>query len=530
MAFYLAHAGAALQKMSVSGDVSTLTLPTGVTVSASVRSQFGVLNSSVLVTNGPSINLRIDPATLGVIPMSPIAPTAACVAGLGAAGVLTGDYIYKYTHAVMSGTTVISESPLSAASNTLTTTAAQVSLTGITVSTDTTITSRRIYRTVAGGTEFFYHSTIANNTATTLTDNTADAGLDTAVAYDDLGNPPGSTSADRMTLLTVWKDRAWCVGTPSPDLVYYSGINRWFAWSASNYLTINPKGQGTSGITAFLPRRDELGVARQRGLWKIVGAGSDTYTVIQVINSVGVIAPLSVTIIRDVAYFLAEDGVYAWGADGLRQLSQGRAQAWFGTDDTFNRSRFPNAFGTWNQREDTYELHLTAAGSNVEDRWVSYDLQRQVWLGPHKTAAFTPSIATNLEDVYGLAILVRAGTNGFIYRANDPSYSDGASGIALDIQTGWLNAGAPSVLKYFGELTVLTDSQASGTLTITPTVGTLDSTAQSAISHSLTVNRARHRRLGTGEMVSLDFAHSTADEGCTLYGYEIAPVSIVGVR
>lgn len=530
MSFYLAHAGTALQKVTLAGDVSTLTLPTGVTMSSTRRTQFGALAGSVLAVGGPSINLRIDPATLGVIPMSPVTPSSVLTVGAGSSGVLTGTYYYKVSYCVKSGSTTISESGLSSASASVTLSSQKGALSSIPVSSDATITARRIYRTAANGSTYFKLADIDDNTTTAYTDNTADAGLDTTAAPTDLGNPAGSTGSDYATLFTIWKDRAWLVGSGALDLVYFSGINRFFAWSASNYLTINPKLQGTSGITAFLPRRDELGVARQRGLWKVVGSSSDNYTVIQVINSVGVVAPNSVVIIRDVAYFLAEDGVYAWGADGLRQLSQPRVHAWFTTDNYFNRSRFSSAWGVWNQREDTYELYLAAEGTSTENRWVSYDLQRDLWLGPHKTDHFTPTTAQNLEDAYGLSILVRAGSDGVIYRAHDPDYADGTTGIAFDVETGWISGGAPSVEKYFGQLTLLTDSQASGTLTVTPYVGNLDASAQATIAASLTVPRARYRRLGVGQLAKLRFQHSTVNEGCTLYGYEIAPVSIVGTR
>lgn len=52
----------------------------------------------------------------------------------------------------------------------------QVALTGIAVG-GAAVTSRKIYRTIAGGTTYLLLATIGNNTATTYTDNIADASL-----------------------------------------------------------------------------------------------------------------------------------------------------------------------------------------------------------------------------------------------------------------------------------------------------------------------------------------------------------------
>jgi hypothetical protein len=527
--YYLAHAGTKLQKITVAGTVSDLTMPTGVTVSATKATQFAALAGSILATYGPTKNVRINASTLGCFPLSITTPSTVITVAVGAAGVLTGDYLYKVSFVDKDSAVVVSESPLSGASSTLTLAAQRGTLSAIPVSTDDGVNCRRLYRTTSGGSVFFFLADIDDNSTTTYSDNIADAALGTTAAATDLGNPAGTTASDNMPLIVAWKDRLWAVWSSNVDAVYYSGINRWYAWSASNFLPINPKGLGLSGVTALLKRRDELGVAKRRGLWKIVGSDAANYQVIQVHAGVGVIAPTSVVVVRDTAYFLAEDGVYAWDASGVRPLDSARVAAWFGTDTYFNRGRFANAFASWNQQEDTYELHLAAADSEVEDRWVSFDLQREVWLGPHKTDVTTPTVAWNLEDIYGRAMGVMGGTNGYLYRCNDTSYEDGAVPVQFDVTTAVLNAGVPGIEKYFGELTVLTAAQASGDMTITPYVGSLSATAGATITHSLTLDRARYRRMGQGREMWLRFQQSTA-VGCELHGFEIVPVSIVGTR
>lgn len=98
------------------------------------------------------------------------APSTNCSAATGAAGNLTGTYVYYYSF--YNGTTG-SESALSAVSASVSPSSHQVDLTSVDISTDSQVTARRIYRLGAGSDVIYYAGEIANNTATTFTDNTA---------------------------------------------------------------------------------------------------------------------------------------------------------------------------------------------------------------------------------------------------------------------------------------------------------------------------------------------------------------------
>lgn len=79
----------------------------------------------------------------------------------------------------------------------------QASLTGIAIGPSGT-TSRKIYRTAAGGSQLKLQSTIANNTATTLTDSTADSGLGAnvpAVDTSGLSTTSGTVNSGSTSLL-----------------------------------------------------------------------------------------------------------------------------------------------------------------------------------------------------------------------------------------------------------------------------------------------------------------------------------------
>lgn len=104
---------------------------------------------------------------------APIAPTAALSGSAG--NVDNGVHRYGVTFVTADG-----ETELGTVSSTLTvsdkTVSGQVSLTAIPLG-GANVTSRKVYRTAAGGSTYLLLTTLSNNTATTYTDNTADSGL-----------------------------------------------------------------------------------------------------------------------------------------------------------------------------------------------------------------------------------------------------------------------------------------------------------------------------------------------------------------
>lgn len=121
----------------------------------------------------------------GDIKFTSVTKPTACTAALittSTGNVNAGTHSYMITFMNASG-----ETECSVASNVITADAThkQVALTNIATSSSGSITSRKIYRTKAGGSDYYYLGTIANNTTTTFTDNVADASL-TGDGYDDV--------------------------------------------------------------------------------------------------------------------------------------------------------------------------------------------------------------------------------------------------------------------------------------------------------------------------------------------------------
>lgn len=542
MAFLLAQGGASLYKVDVASGVATaLTLPTGVTLSTTRKPKFALLNQWVVMVNSPSRNLVIDPegTVRPLVPRAPVhGPTMAAGGGTG----LTGAYVYWDSFVVKnSDDELLLESPLSPPSASVTLSNQNASLTDIDKSLDT-ITARRIYRTLTGGTstsQKYRLLDLEGNSATALIEGVLDTTLSLLPTQSNiLVAPPGTLAGARLKNIIEWKSRLWAI-TDDPDLadsVFVCETNKVYAWP--NQLVAYPTGQDKDGLVGFAPRQNELGLLKRTGLWKVNASASGTGIALTnaslnqiAFETAGCISADTIVAVRDRVYWLGRDGVYEWGPDGVVNITNETVGPWFKSGTYFNRARFANAFARYNELRNQYELHLAANGSSVEDRWVSFNLSNRKWYGPHKTGALTPTSGAHLIDADGLPVTLVGGSDGVIYTGNSANLRDGAAtAIDMDCYSPWHSADAPNIEHFWGQLSMLTKVEAAGTLSITPYVGRLNAAAGTAISHDLTLGRELLRRLGDGALMRLRVRKNTVNQGATIYGYEVEPVFENGKR
>lgn len=120
---------------------------------------------------------------------TPSAPTAALATPAAAGNVDNGAHRYLVTYVTSVGET---QAGVASAAVTVADKAVngQVALTNIPLG-GSSVTSRKLYRTLAGGTTYALVATITNNTATTYTDNIADSAL-------GVGAPTTNTTGDPL--------------------------------------------------------------------------------------------------------------------------------------------------------------------------------------------------------------------------------------------------------------------------------------------------------------------------------------------
>lgn len=529
MSFYLLHAGTSLQKATVQGAITTITLPAGVTMVSSRPARVAILNNQIVVTNATSRNIVVNPTTLASRLLCITGPAAKPTVGAGGAGTLVGTFRFGYTYAILSGTDILTESPMSPLSDPIQLNNQSASLSNVTVSGTAGVTHRFIYRTTSNGVSLFESQRIADNIATTVSDNVSDYDLGLLPAAEDKGNPPGTDGTDRLRLICAWKDRLFAAPANDPDYLYVSGNREIYSWSETRRMTVQSKGEDSTGITAFMVRRDELVIAKRRKLWKLIGTGPDDFELILIADGIGALTQDACVVVRDTCYFLGEDGFYEYGTDGIRKLSREKVQPWFTTDTYFNRSLFTSAFAKYNQLYDKVELHLPNVGSNAVDRWVEYDLKQREWFGIHKTDAFTPTCGGAMDDDNGFTTPVLGSSDGFLYRQNHTAALDDATAIDMDVTTKFHHGNTPDREHYWDQPTILNKIESAGSLIVTATVGDLDASAQANQLVDLTNDRTKLSRLGYGRYCQLRFRNSTANQPVTIFGYEI-PFFEVGRR
>jgi hypothetical protein len=151
-------------------------------------------------------HLRLDASN---VENAPGAPTVALASPVAPGNVDNGAHRYRVTFVTSAGETdggTISSS-VTIADKTVN---GQVSLTAIPTGSSN-VTSRKIYRTAAAGTTYLLLATIANNTATTYTDNIADTSLGAGV-------PSTNGTADPLVSSLIVAAREWAEGVTNRAL------------------------------------------------------------------------------------------------------------------------------------------------------------------------------------------------------------------------------------------------------------------------------------------------------------------------
>lgn len=171
-------------------------------------------------------HVRLD-SSAGEI--APTACTAALASPAAPGNVDNGAHRYLVTFVTAAG-----ETEAGAVSSAVTvsdkTVNGQVALTAIPTG-GANVTARKIYRTAAGGTTYLLLATIANNTATTYTDNIADASLGAAA-------PSTNTTEDPYLTTLIQVARLTCEDTTKRKLITQTWKQYYDAFPACNYIEL----------------------------------------------------------------------------------------------------------------------------------------------------------------------------------------------------------------------------------------------------------------------------------------------------
>lgn len=539
MLFYLVQAGDTIYVVGATNGtvVQALVMPAGVTIDRTKRARFAVINQVVVISNAPSVNVWVDPFDFTVYKLAIVAPVTPLAAAPSGAGPLTGTYLYRYTFGQRLRGRLVNESPLSpvmAAGVALTANDAALSAISVDGTSGTPTNVRRIYRTTTNGADYFFDFEIANNSATTATDSTPDAGLDLTVFDIGIMNAPaGTDGTNQLTLLVAYKGSLFGVGSDADqvDHLIFTEDSLPYAWSGFNDIPANPTGEDRFGITGLAPRRDSMLVYKRTRTYKLLGSSGDDFALAVLLQKIGSLSADSVLTINDKTYWLGADGVYSIDDnDTVANLTRATVDGWFTTDAFFDRSLFTSAVGSWNPVSNSYELQIGT-------QWVAFQIDSGRWFGPHETSALTPTGRAVLRTPAGVYRSFVGGSDGCLYLQNAPPPDDIAiSGARAAINADWtltpMFDGDPGVTHYWGQPDLQARVEATGvTLTITSKIGYVGVlTTQPTQTMDLTKGRQRLARIGVGALCQLEFTQNQIGGQFLLYGLDVVPVNVVGRR
>jgi hypothetical protein len=228
-----------------------------------------------------------DPANHTYRKAGVIVPDSGLTAASGSSGNLTGLYLYKYTTVNDQG----HESNPSPVSNTLSSVSSkQIDLSVIDVG-PTGTSSRKIYRTAAGGASYLFLTTIANNSATTYTDNIVDSSL--GVLLEEDNDIPQDAlqqifaDASRVYIIQDDGNTLW-----ASKIDATTGEPQWEAFPSTLNLDIPFVGGNDKMKCGFFLGEDGFIMGRF-SIYKIVGDVGAGVTLIRLPYEMGILTPFA---------------------------------------------------------------------------------------------------------------------------------------------------------------------------------------------------------------------------------------------
>lgn len=298
----------------------------------------------------------------------------ACAAADNGAGAgPNGTYKYKVTFYTASY-----EVRFEVASAPVTVTDNDIDLTMIPIGPDTylgeTVTGRKVYRSDAGGAgdyDILTNGTIANNTATTLTDSDDDAACEAGTDY------PGGTAdwtPPKCKYWVVHKNRLFGAGNPSnPSALYYTKDSSHDLFEPTDYLNIRLN--DGDEITFIKNLLGILRVGKTNSIQSVYTDGDDPdadWSVSDPFSLTGCDAPYSAAVTPLGIMFVsrAREGIYVFNG----QSTFLKSEIITPTIQDISNSNLTSVSGEYNNNVYYLSYPSKAVGGSANNRMLVYDL------------------------------------------------------------------------------------------------------------------------------------------------------------
>ena len=366
----------------------------------------------------------------------------------------------------------------------------QINLTNLPISKNPSVVKRLIYRTVASGATYLFHSAVNDNVTTSVEDTTPDTslGTDQPPLLGDLIFDHAPPSSSGLTL--IWKRTAFLAGDPlNPNILTYSRFNLPQAFPINNAIEFDDR------ITGLFSTYLGIVVTTETAYYRILGDNPD-YTVDKVIDGFGGVGGRAVGTGREVGWAVDRDGLRLYDLRQALKISEVIRDR----VDAFDKSNLEDAH-TLHSKKDNSIHWLTKDSDGVYSNWYTYqymiDDVRKGWFSqivPNPTT-FDVQAMWEIEDANGDFKIYACTLGGMVHDMSSSSSfnwtADDASqrAITLEMQTAFMRLGATAqaaeltgasgrVVPRFLELRIKENTGAAHTWTAT--IDTSDSASENA--------------------------------------------------
>jgi hypothetical protein len=313
-------------------------------------------------------------------------------------------------------------------------------LASIPTSSDTTVSGRKIYRTTADGSDYFYLTTIWNNTATTYVDSLPDSALGDILEEDHDLFTEASTTIGKFS--EWWDQRLW-IADHVENVVYYSGIREGGAAPcefdiANRFIPIN-KGDQDDTITALFAYKDALYVFKRNDIF-IIQKTSLGYGVYHLNSDLGCVADQCVTAVNDYLMFPSEKGIELY--DGVRSFHPAFSVAVTKTFLTADPAGYKYMSIAHDKLYNEVWLSIPSRLSGAAAITIVWNYIRNkfYFFQFHKT----PSVLSRCRDSTGASVLKMGTRDGYVCLC-DYGYADESTPITATYRKGWFDVVAHGI-------------------------------------------------------------------------------------
>ncbi len=306
----------------------------------------------------------------------------------------------------------------------------KVTLSAIPTSADAQVTGRKLYRTLAGGTEFYWLATLNDNVQTTFVDNIPDLALAAAPAMERDHDivPNGKFAA-------WWDERLWVSGD---NVVYYSQFSYPEHMDTSvRYVTVQ-KGDTSDEITGLMPYKDSLYVFRKKSI-HVIQKTYDGYGRFLVLSDIGCIAPWSLVEVNNTLMFASHRGIEIFnGADVTGLEPSLPIDRTFRTidktkSDLVSAAHYPDKREVWFSFPD---LNKTFVYHYLANAWYFFSFYK------------TPSCLSLCYDATKTPVMKMGTRDGFLDLC-ESTYRDNTTAITATLRKPWFEASGEADFRRF---------------------------------------------------------------------------------